>query len=725
MLPILALACLTAAADPAAPQLAQPLNTWVKRSPLPGGPPSPGLGYEGALAWDSKHRRIVRFAGHNQGGGGEQNAETWTFDPLTAKWELKEPNTSPPGACCNQQHLFDTDRGQYLRFPAFSGSHGWQWFREIYLSNSSVWSYDLGTNTWRDRRPVPAPRVAPLRCASWDSDYQVAVIFGGEGSNEGTLVYDPYTNTWHKLNPNVQPAPRSGGNMAYDAAAKKHLLFGTQFDEDRHTWAFDLGTKEWTDLKPKSMPPTDRNDALLAYDANAKKVIAAVRVIDRGEKDEIRSGHVETWAYDFTSNNWSELNPTREPDGWSNRSRVMVAMPELNALLLESVVNPTQKVKGVDREQQMWTYRLAEAKPEAILPPRNVRVRVEKEAALEEWDRVADAGGYIVFRGAGKTPWTARFRPVARIGKQSTMFRDTGVPRGTVAYYRVQTLALDGTQSESSPVVRAQPRVVDDHVATVVDAKRVQLAWRDNRDDLSGFHVERAPVEVYTDDQILRLKKDSPPLDDPVVGAIKRIGKFERLTKVPVQVSGFSGASVFNDNTVDLTQPTTVDGEATYTRTFAKEQLDSTGKPYRFGVHAYRLVAINKLGVESGPSAWTLTIPPAVEHVFAKEEGETCQLKWKAPGGDGIKGYRVYRMEGPKLNGPGQKVTRLTPEPIIAQPDRDGFIHFTDSKAAKETKRYWVVAVDRLGQEGIPSAPVWHWRQFRKYYEPFTGEWHQ
>jgi hypothetical protein len=82
-------------------------------------------------------------------------------------------------------------------------------------------------------------------------------------------------------------------------------------------------------------------------------------------------------------------------------------------------------------------------------------------------------------------------------------------------------------------------------------------------------------------------------------------------------------------------------------------------------------------------------------------------------------------MEGPKLNGPGQKVTRLTPEPIIAQPDRDGFIHFTDSKAAKETKRYWVVAVDRLGQEGIPSAPVWHWRQFRKYYEPFTGEWHQ
>ena len=97
--------------------------------------------------------------------GGEQNAETWVLDPVTGKWELKEPNTSPPGACCNQQNLFDADQGRFLRFPAFSGSHGWHWFRENYLSNSTVWSYDLSTNTWCDRRPAPAPRVAPLRCA--------------------------------------------------------------------------------------------------------------------------------------------------------------------------------------------------------------------------------------------------------------------------------------------------------------------------------------------------------------------------------------------------------------------------------------------------------------------------------------------------------------------------------------------------------------------------------
>jgi hypothetical protein len=75
-------------------------------------------------------------------------------------------------------------------------------------------------------------------------------------------------------------------------------------------------------------------------------------------------------------------------------------------------------------------------------------------------------------------------------------------------------------------------------------------------------------------------------------------------------------------------------------------------------------------------------------------------------------------MEGPKVNDPGQPVTRLTDEPFKET-------MFTDPKATKQTKRYWVVAVDALGQEGFPSAPAWHYRQFRKYYEPFVGEWHQ
>src|SRR5262245_7608352 len=64
-----------------------PFNTWVKLSPLADTPVSPRLGYEGACVWNSVDKVMIRYGGHNQGGGGEQNAEVWTFEPRTAVWK--------------------------------------------------------------------------------------------------------------------------------------------------------------------------------------------------------------------------------------------------------------------------------------------------------------------------------------------------------------------------------------------------------------------------------------------------------------------------------------------------------------------------------------------------------------------------------------------------------------------------------------------------------------
>jgi len=202
-----------------------PLGTWVKLSPLKATPPSPRLGYEGACAWDGKNGVLIRYGGHNQGGGGEQGSEIWTFEPKSARWTLKEPNTSPPGICCGQQNLLDPTSGRYIRFPAFSASHGWQWWREVYLNDASVWTYDLPQNRWRNMRPLPAAHPRPLRCASWDTEHEVVVMFGGEGSSDGTWTYDPWENTWTQKKPPKEPEGRSGGNMAYDPRHKVHVLF--------------------------------------------------------------------------------------------------------------------------------------------------------------------------------------------------------------------------------------------------------------------------------------------------------------------------------------------------------------------------------------------------------------------------------------------------------------------------------------------------------------------
>jgi hypothetical protein len=606
----------------------QGANTWVKRSPLPDAPRSPVLGYEGSFGYDPVGKKIIRWGGHTQSGGHEQMNETWTFDPFTAEFKLLETNTAPPGVCCAQQDVFEPVGGRFLRFRAFSGSHGWHWFRENYLSNSSVWSLDPRLQQWHNMRPLPEPLVSPLRCASWDSDHHVVVVFGGENNSEGTLVYDPYDNTWTRKNPKVQPPFRSGGNMVYDSRRKRHVLFGAQFSDDAHTWAYNLADNTWTDLKPKVQPPTKANDAVMAYDAGHDVIVASVK--STGKENE--QGIYETWVFDGTANTWKKMEPKDAPPGFGNRRRIMAYIPDLNVTVMENYVNPAQKIPGTDREQQMWTYRYAELK-----------------------------------------------EPV---------------------------------KSTAKPPVRTRPPLVSGITASVLGPTRVKLAWQPSTSKGIGYHVERAVVDVFSEDEIVRLRKDTAPLAEPSVGGIRAIGQFQRLTEKPL------ADPAYVDVALDLSKPQPIEGKPIFVHRFGKDQVDANGKKYRFAVYAYRVRAVNDKGAESGPSPYVLTIPSAPEHLFSKEDGNDCHLQWQKNGEEGIKGYRVYRMESPRLNGPGQKVTRVTDNPIAAAT-------YLDKGIGKAQRRYWVVAVDALGQEGQPSAPTWHYRLFKSYYDPFTRDWHQ
>jgi hypothetical protein len=262
----------------------------------------------------------------------------------------------------------------------------------------------------------------------------------------------------------------------------------------------------------------------------------------------------------------------------------------------------------------------------------------------------------------------------------------------------------------SSLAPRSSPHLVEDAVVSVLSSTRVELTWRASGDkDVIGYQVERAPVEVFSEDQLVRLKKQTPPLAEPSVGAFRRVGPFARLTIAPVQ------ATAFTDTTVDLAKPASVLGEPVYERKFNREQFDESGRPYRLAVFAYRIRAVNAAGKESGPSPAFFTLPSAPQWLFSKEDGSTCHLKWAANAEKALRGYRVYRMNGRYDKDP---IPRLTADPIAAT-------NFSDATAGKSSRRYYVVAVDALGQEGFPSAPVWFEREWKQYYKPFIGEWHQ
>jgi len=691
----------------AAAGLDQSLNTWVKRSPLADTPVSPRLGYEGACVWDNAHQVFIRYGGHNQGGGGAQYSEVWTFNPLTAKWTLKEPDTSPPGVCCAQQNVFDPVHRRYVRFPAFSGSHGWQWFREIYLNNSTIWVYDLDTNLWQDLRPAPAPKVTGLRCASWDSDAQVIVIFGGEGNQEGTVVYDPHSNTWTRMKPSREPSFRSGGNMVYDSKHKLHILFGAQFSDDPHTWGYDLRKNQWRDLQTDTLPPTNQNDAVLAYDSLNGVVIALVKITEG--KEENAKHKVETWVYNTGKNTWTKMNPLQEPDSTGNRSRVLAFAPELGLTILE---NRTRSKPGPP-EQQIWTYcfdKTDSVHKTMVIPPTDVQVTTTVNSAHLTWKPSISKAvtDYIVYRGTGEYPWTVDYQKIASVKADQTIYQDKGLQPGTVYYYAVRAAAGEKL-SDLSMKVRTQPRIVEQAVVSVLSKNQVHISWTLLKArDIVGYYVQRANVEVWTEDQLKRLKSRIQPLSNPSVGAIKRIGPFTRLTTKPLKNAMFI-------DSVDLKKPYSIEGEALQEHRMYDEHLDLNGNSYRFAVFAYRIRSVNALGVESGPSPYFLTIPSMPRWVFAKEDGTTCRLKWAKNPEKNLQGYRIYRLDGRWDKDP---ISRMTAEPVSD-------ITFSDSTAGDKIRRYHVVAVDALGQEGLPSRPVWYRREWGRYYEPFVGEWHQ
>lgn len=696
MLAFVAAALLAGASQETVPE--HPVNVWVKRTPLDSTPRSPRLGYEGDCVWDPARRVILRYGGHNQGGGGEQNSEVWTCEPFSGRWLLKEPNTSPPGVCCAQQNVFDPVRSRYLRFPAFSGSHGWQWSREIYLNQSSVWSYDLDQNLWRNLRPMPTVPLSPLRCASWDGEHEVVVLFGGEGSRQGTLVYDPYTNTWAAMKPPLQPEFRSGGNMTYDAAQKVHVLFGTQFGNDPVTWGYDLRRNEWRDLKPRASPPARENDAVLKYDAVSKVVIAIVKQTEG--KDEQAKHDLQTWAYDPSANTWKQMNPEREPDPSGSRARVLMAAPELNLIFLEDC--PSRP-----REQQIWSYRFSSGKP----PPAPIRLEVKTEigAATVSWPPQAEP--VSVLRGSGERPWEVEFEEIARAKAGEGVIRDSGLRAGTTYHYKLGVPSLRA---------RTQPRPPEDLIVSRLPDNSIELAWKASPEtDVIGYRAEISIVTVFSDDQLVRLKSRTPPLDGLSVGAVRSMTPF-----VPITSDMLKPAAAEKPGRLILPRPSCVlvagyprmyEGPLAFVREFGKEEFDPKGKPYPGDVFAYRVRAINALGVESGPSAAVLSVPSSPQDVFAREEGTTCRLRWSANAEKGLKGYRVYRMDGRYDKEP---VTRLTPEPIAA-------LAFSDPDAGRRSRRYYVVAVDALGQEGYPSSPAWFDREWKSFYAPFVGEWHQ
>jgi hypothetical protein len=671
-----------------------PLNEWVKQSPREGAP-APGLKYEGSGAFDPLARRWIHFGGHD---GIPQGFYLFTCDLADGRWRQLFPDTSPPGVCCiDGSNTFDVARGRFLAFPGGSLGHGYQWSRGVKLKQSNVWLYDPQANSWTDMRPPPYKQpekysrdiIGRLNSsAAYDPGHEVTYTFGGQGAGGSTnalFVYDAFANHLEQLRPSGDPpAARDGVGLCYDTRHDCLVTFGSQYSSDEVTWLYHPGDNRWEAHQLDPHPPgkkegTYSTNPKMAYDAAGGVCLCIVR---RGEDSGLPGGSLETWALDVGALKWTKLSPKREPDPSASRARNLSYWPEANLFVLESVA-------GDHSGPQLWTYRYAEAKGDtaAPAPPVELRVTAADGQARLAWRAAASGGAksYAVYRAPADAPWQAKFERIATTGE--TSYIDAEFKPGSAVAYRVASVS-EGAESPPSATARTQPLPPAAPIVSALSASRVEIDWTRHGDaEFAGYNLYRGVVWVET---VLRgepkaWSDNDPVYSEPLVVSVRDITELRRLNDQPLTETGYV------DEAVDLT---------------------SKGSPsadYKYAVYAYIVRAVNRLGVESGPSPYALTIPSAPRHVLLRESGGVAEIKWQANSEKSVVGYAVY-----KLGKSHWDIVRVADELVTDTTFRH--------EAGKGTTRYWIVPIDKLGQQGEPSSPVWYNHGYPGFFE---GQWHQ
>ena len=220
---------------------------------------------------------------------------------------------------------------------------------------------------------------------------------------------------------------------------------------------------------------------------------------------------------------------------------------------------------------------------------------------------------------------------------------------------------IDGSSSDEhnvdAGIEHDTPTVPQGVVVSVLPDRTVEISWETGK-NVSGYHVEAAPLEVG------RLHPNH---------IWKSMGPFKKLTKKPLAAS----QSRFLDK-----RPL---------------RAASTGMS-NHQTRVYQITAVGK-GGESGPSAQVFTLTSSVPSVRAIEQPSgATEITWADSPEKKLQGYRIYRMDSAPLASP----MLLTPAPVRGTTYTD----WPDTPRA-ERRRYYVVAVDALGQEGLPSTGAW------------------
>lgn len=262
---------------------------WRNLTPSEGAQPEPRR--NGTAIYDPIGRRVIVFGG--AGTSGVLN-DLWAFDFITLSWSRLEPSGGPPEPRLGHDAVYDPIGHQMV---VWAGQQDSRFFND-------TWTLDLTRLEWRDVSPTRRPQARYGSASIFDFAERRLVQFAGftELSRrfQDTQAFDLDTHTWEELNPpGDRPGVRCLHTAAFDVALRRMIVYGGQRSGPLDDlWAFDLGSRSWTELTPAERP--------------AGRMLAA-SFIDREGRFIVFGGNTEagsvneTWSYDLVTGRWARL----------------------------------------------------------------------------------------------------------------------------------------------------------------------------------------------------------------------------------------------------------------------------------------------------------------------------------------------------------------------------------------------------------------------------------
>jgi len=288
----------------------QPGVIMLGGADAPGPPNLPDMwSFEGAAGWrDITPAALPELAGYpqltgtafvfdRQSGVGvfvDIKGNPWHYDPRSNSWQAASASDSPT-ELLGTAMAYDSDSDRMIVFGGFDfGS----------VENNETWAYDVDAGRWERMEPAQSPSPRNFAALAYDADSDRVILFGGapsSGAHGDTWAYDYEGDTWTEMSPTAAPSGRTYSAIAYDPTGDRMILFGGSEDAEisslGDTWAYDYGSDVWTQLDV--VGPSDRGWHAMALDADTGMLVLFGGGRSRDQYT------AETWVFDLVANSWS------------------------------------------------------------------------------------------------------------------------------------------------------------------------------------------------------------------------------------------------------------------------------------------------------------------------------------------------------------------------------------------------------------------------------------